>query len=73
MSVDIKVIEPAVVKDFPKIMINKSRDLIIAFRRSDCGTVLYSSRGLYTTFSNSTSWDTDKFEDFNGEITLKNN
>jgi len=55
--------------EYPIIMFCNS--LIVLFNKHECGTVLranYLPAGYY-----SDDWDMSIFEDFKGEITLKNN
>ncbi len=63
------------IKSLPKLMINKTNDIIILANSQDdhryVGTIVYSKNTLYNPIGKySENWI--NFEDFYGEITLSN-
>lgn len=64
-------------KEFPKLMSNKQYNFIVLFEEPKKGVVLFNNEkdqgfpphyiGYY-----SEHWAMDRFEDFNGKLTLKN-
>lgn len=56
-------------KDFPKLMISQ-RGVIVLFTDKNTGICLYD--GSNTVRGISSSWDIAAFQDFKGEITIKN-
>lgn len=62
---------------FPKLMINKQYDFIVLFERIKEGVVLFTNEKnqdfpSYHIGHYSAHWIMDRFEDFNGKLTLKN-
>tara|TARA_R110000772_G_C12955074_1_gene402693 strand:- start:163 stop:390 length:228 start_codon:yes stop_codon:yes gene_type:complete len=56
---------------FPKIMIEE-KGLIVLFEKHSTGTVIQGKAYGLNTGYHSTIWDMTNFEDYDGEVTLKN-
>ena len=65
---------PAVkVSSFPKLMISTLTDMIVLFYDSGLGTVINEGRSeLFEVGEYHGFYDTSEFEDYNGEVVLKN-
>jgi Zn-dependent peptidase ImmA (M78 family) len=64
-------------KEFPKLMSNKQYDFMVLFEKKNKGVVVYNqeedkSFPYYDVGHHSEHWVMDRFEDFNGKLTLKN-
>ena len=58
--------------EFPKLMKSIESNLIVRFRELNSGIALVGDEGS-NEGEYSTDWDMEHFEDFTGELTLKNN
>jgi hypothetical protein len=58
--------------DFPKLMKSKASNAILLFTNPESGVVLISDTHWDIGYF-SKGWSSDSFEDFTGELTLKNN
>lgn len=63
---------PSGVMGYPKIMKVKGMNKYVLFLVSNCGTVIKADDDVDKMGEYLTNWDMNLFEDFNGEIILKN-
>lgn len=68
---------PSKIKDFPKLMKRKidenyNYNLVVLFTKEDVGTVVSSNNDLYNIGYHCPSWAMEVFEDYDGEVVLKN-
>lgn len=65
-----KMVEVNKEKPYPKLMINKAKDIVVLFSKSGCGQVVYSTSLAFTVGEYSDGWRDSYYEDFHGTITL---
>lgn len=57
---------------FPKLMIDKTTNLIVLFSKYEEGMVIYRGESHFLTGYFDDGWNGKAFEDFRGEIKLSN-
>lgn len=63
------VVESKAVSEYPKMMINDDR-LIVLFANESCGVVVDIGKSPYTLGIHSNGWDINRFKPFHGSVTL---
>ena len=73
MAITVHRTAPSVpVKPFPKLMKHKGTDLIVFFKRPECGVVLRDGIGSFDQGRYCHAWRMDCFEDFIGTLEISN-
>lgn len=73
MSISITVLREETKANFPKLMMNTPQyDLIVYFTAPKVGHVVFDEAKSFDQFHHADDWRMSYFEDFHGEITLKN-
>lgn len=73
MKVEVKESSKKAVRPFPKLMISKQNKTTIAlFCTPTKGTIIQSMYKLHHVGYHSSDFDSERFEDFEGSITLSN-
>lgn len=59
-------------QNYPKLMISNDNDFVVLFTDRGHGFVVHSSKGDREIGFVSVDWNMNIFEDFNGDLTLRN-